>query len=475
MLRKRLLRPAGNFTELAFALDPNPLVENDEYQAFYRQEYYDVSGAHAIERIALGLQRSFGQPDAFYKAFLIGPSGSGKSTQMSRLIRNLSGQYVTIRFSAFDLDRQRFDALDLAYLMMLHTFRYLKSEEGPGEEALRHHTPGGLLEEMKDSLSRETETSKEEVERITSASGSGALSVVSMLGAKLEAQIRSRTFRARETVAYKLRPMSDLESLANRFFDAARVMVGEASGKELLFVGEDFDKRQVSTDRVRETFVAYGEHWDTLRAHMVFSLPAELAYSEDRDRLAFGTNRHVMPAAPVFDHKHQPHEAGRKALRSVLLARANPKLFAPGTIEWLIAASGGNLRDLFGLTVHAGDMAEIRGRTAIEDNDVVTAVNEMRREFSRSLGESGKDDASWPVKAQTLLDVYQGKGDTERPTRVARGLLALRALQEYNDRGRYGVHPLVVDILKEKGRGDEKGRLPADAPGGTEPLVRVLD
>jgi hypothetical protein len=119
----------------------------------------------------------------------------------------------------------------------------------------------------------------------------------------------------------------------------------------------------------------------------------------------------------------------------------------------LIVASGGNLRDLFALVLDAGEGARINdpSTVTIRHDDATTAINRMRREYLMRLGESpyDKDPIPYAEKWARLLAVYNGARDSRIPDRVLYSLLRGRAVQEFNGVGWCGVHPLVVDILKE--------------------------
>jgi hypothetical protein len=169
---------------------------------------------------------------------------------------------------------------------------------------------------------------------------------------------------------------------------------------------------------------------------------------------------------PVYNQKHLPHEKGRSAIQTVLEARVRPSLFAEGQMTRLIEASGGNLRDLFALVLDAGEGARARNQAAtmIGPDDAKAAISKMRRDYRMKLGQSPYDAQPIPYseKSKRLVAVYEGKPDSDIPDPVLYSLLRGRAIQEFNGDGWYGVHPLVVDILK-----DQQHLKPQDR-GGTD-------
>ncbi len=131
----------------------------------------------------------------------------------------------------------------------------------------------------------------------------------------------------------------------------------------------------------------------------------------------------------------------------------------------LIEASGGNLRDLFALVLDAGEGARLESPSATEigPGDARAAINKMRRDYRMKLGQSPYDVEQIPYarKLTKLLAVYRDEPDHRVPDPVLYSLLRARAVQEFNGDGWFGVHPLVVDILKDQ------GHLKPQDPGGT--------
>ena len=132
----------------------------------------------------------------------------------------------------------------------------------------------------------------------------------------------------------------------------------------------------------------------------------------------------------------------------------------------LMVASGGNLRDLFALVLEAGEGARQRNPLAnvIGADDATSAIGAMRREYRMRLGQSPYDLHQMPYseKVERLIAVYNSAADNDVPDPVLYSLLRGRAIEEFNGEGWFGVHPLVVDILK-----NQQHLKPQD-PGGTD-------
>jgi hypothetical protein len=115
----------------------------------------------------------------------------------------------------------------------------------------------------------------------------------------------------------------------------------------------------------------------------------------------------------------------------------------------LIVASGGNIRDLFSLVNHAAISALVRKANKINAADATGAIDNLRSNYERQLGQSPFDIDPIPYaeKDALLKRIYAGKKEVKIPNPALYSLLSARAVQEFNGKRWFGVHPLVVDIL----------------------------
>ena len=60
------------------------------------------------------------------------------------------------------------------------------------------------------------------------------------------------------------------------------------------------------------------------------------------------------------------------------------------------------------------------------------------------------DETTWDQKLQKLRCVYEGDPAAGVPDKALYQLLRRRAVLFFNGKGRYGVHPLAVEILREQ-------------------------
>jgi hypothetical protein len=275
--------------------------------------------------------------------------------------------------------------------------------------------------------------------------------------AQVKGEMKFAADRKQETVDYRLKRLPDLVQLANRLVDFCSETLRNLETREWLFVLEDFDRSGISGGQLQDVFIQYGTVFQDLRANLLFTIPVWLGYSADTARLPFPKT--LIPDTPVFDRYHGPHREGRKAVHKVLCARISDGVMDSEQMERLIVASGGNIRDLFAMVSHGVERALLRDREAqaIGPDDVTRAIAAMRAEYRNRLGESPHDPkpVHWEEKAAKLLAVYRGEAGSDIPDPILYSLLRARAVQEFNGERWFGVHPLVVDILKVQGKLNE--------------------
>ena len=466
---------ASNLSQVYEALSPEPLTTKEQFDAYYR-DLNPVRGMDVVALMALNLWRASAASP--YKAFLMGHSGVGKSTELTRLIQRVNERYRAVRFSAVsELDPTSFRPFDVLLLMMARVV----------EEATRTVEEGGpglsIASERLDEIWRWL--SGEKITRsVTTGVGAAAeagaglkggslLANVLGLFASIKGEMKYASERKTEIVEYRLSRLSQLIDLANRLLDDCNGALRRAAGQEWLVIGEDFDKPGIPKGRVEDLFLTYANVFKELRSHLIITIPITLGQSTQAVRLPFPANQRIcLPDTPVYDAGHGPHAVGRAALRSVLEARVAPDLFEAGQMERLLVASGGNLRDLFALAARAADNALLRAGGAdrpslhVAPPDVSAAIDWMRGEYQRRLGDSPYDDEriDYKVKAERMVRLYNAEPAADIPDACLYSLLRARVIQEFNGKRWLGVHPLAVDILASQGLlGDTR-----PVPGGTE-------
>jgi hypothetical protein len=450
------LKPATSLDVVYKTLQPAPLQTPAELQAFYSEEINKVRGGDKMERIQRRLDRAANDGIPF-KACVMGHRGVGKSTELSRLIQQVKHQFVAIRIEALsDLDPGSFRPLDIVLLMMVQVAEQTAKpidEDGAGQPPSDQR-----LREIWDWFATEKEIREQsQLANLTVEAGAGVKenslwNQVLGLFANLKGDIKFASTRKTEVVEYRLTRLSSLLEIANRLLDDCNGLLLKATGKQWLFIGEDFDRAGIPDERITELFVTYANIFQALRTHLIFNLPIGLYYSAAASRLPFAQDcSFVIPDTPVYRADHQLNSKGCLAVDDVLKSRMDLRLFESASVRLqAIVASGGNLRDLFALVNYAADNALGRGASQINAADMNDSVTNLRSDYQRRLGQSpyDKEAITYSQKADLLSRIYNGDAEAQMTDPVMYSLLNSRAVQEFVNGSRwFGLHPLVVDLL----------------------------
>lgn len=451
-----LLQPAATLDDVYKTLSPEPLNSGDKLRAFYTNDLNAVRGGDRVEIIWLNMRRHLG--GAHYRAFLMGHQGVGKSTELERLIHEARFQFRPIRFSATrDLNPAGFKPFDVLLVMLIRLMQEVdKCNGSPPSDSLLHDVEQWFATRTQTTFKRSDASLETSAE--AGAKAPSLLAQVLTLGAGVKSSLKYVTNRETKVEEVETASIPELIELVNKLLTECNATLKDAHGQEWIFIGEDFDKAGIPAAQTEDLFLRFGNVFHELQTHLIFTIPISLVYSDRASQLAFAGDRiHSIVDTPVFQRDHTPNVEGRGAVEAVLEKRLSSDLFADGQKMRLIVASGGNLRDLFKLVSDAADTAILRhapdGKISKDDAD--GAINALRTEYLRRLGESVFDEdqattITYEKKALRLLEVYSNARKPTVSDAVLYSLLRARAVQEFNKEGWFGVHPLVVDILQRQ-------------------------
>jgi hypothetical protein len=456
----RQTEPARSVSEAWRTLTPAPLVTREELDAFRCKTINIVRKSNAVREMARGLRRARG--GAFYRAAFYGHRGVGKTTELSQLKLELADEFEVVTFDVTDeLNPARFQPFDVPLLIMMLVV-----------ERIAGKTKGGLGLTFPDTHLRDVRKWFEERERVRKTEYGGGVEAEAGVGiekdgllsslfgvfASTKGQMRYGVGTTDEVRSYEMSRITQLVDLCNRLLVAASETLSEEIGKELLVVGEGFDRGGISKDRVRELFVDHGNVLSGLHTNLILTVPPALVYSADRASLPFArANVILLPDTPIYrmDESRErlvADEAGRKALRKAITRRIEPELLENGVLDLIVAKSGGNLRDLISLALEAADKAELRGAETVSLEDAQSAVYGLLDSYRERLGSSEYDTESITTeeKLDCLVRIHRREPIARISDHVHHHLLRARVVQEFQNSTRwFGVHPVVVDLLKQ--------------------------
>jgi len=446
-----MTEPAKELADLTSTMSLEPLIDDNEFEAFYRGEdsFKKVRGQDAVAFMKIGLERKVTDP--FYKVFLMGRSGVGKSTEITRLLREVKSKYVGIRFSVRkDLDPKNFAPFDVILLMMILLCEKTKDITGKDPEK---QLVSNLLGWFADDTETVTKEVKSGIEAATGIDTTGSW-WDKAVGAfvSLKGSLSYSAQRRQETVAYKITRIAPLVDTANAIIRNCRSLLHNHNGKDWLFIGEEFDKFGVPPEKTIDLFLVHGNSiFQDLQTNLIFNMPLALAFGSRYNEIPNLAKQDIFDT-PVFTKDRQPNNDGMEFARNVVQARANDNLFGANQLDRLIVASGANLRDLFSMITEAALNARVDRSETIESPHVDIVVSKWIYQFKSKLGTTQYDTVKVPNndKIERLKSLYDGSDPTAELSDDVLGiLLQANAVQEFNTQHWFALHPLMVRVMQD--------------------------
>jgi len=359
-----------------------------------------------------------------FRWFFTGHTGAGKSTELNRFInsKDLRQDYLPISLSVrevLDVHDLDFADLVLGYAVSVARIAEINSVEIPRE-----------LQERIEKWGTETELERE-LGGTASVKGGYEFNAIFW---KASAEIQTGG-EMRRTVREKIREsLTQFIGLINGLVDT----IQKKTDRRILIVVDTLD--HVDHRPVREI---YTNHWSTLSKPNVSVLtvvPLPMLW-ESRFIGLIQSNCTLLRNVKVYEQpgSTETDSGGLLFFADLIKRLADIKLFHGEATKELFRMSGGILRDMIGYSGDACKVADRRGATRVELEDVQRVFEGEKARFRRLLKQSDYE---------LLQEVAEGP----YPRNVAElgALVHLKAILYYpNGEGWYGVNPAVQAILDE--------------------------
>ncbi len=323
------------------------------------------------------------------------------------------------------LDRNNLQYADLL-MAMAHALLETLTREGIS-------LPRDGVKELETWFAEKVATRDEVAEFTSEIKAGGGVEVGVPLLAKLFTKF-STAFRANATYKEELRRIirntfTQLAEAFNRLIRGAEEALATKHGTSpvrVLFVVDGTDKLRAE-DR-RRLFVEDTELLLAVEALAIYTAPIALKYED-----AMGGRLDadlVLPMVKLQDAYGARCDAGWRAMREILLKRADRSLFdTEPDIERLIESSGGHPREMLRLLQLCCEFADAR----IDADVVQQAVAQLASEYRRLLQ---------PDDYARLVEIDRNPLDVGNDEAIRRLLYCL-ALLEYNDGTWRRSHPVI--------------------------------
>ena len=396
----------------------------------------DTQAARGSEQTLKRLARKFGLlledgrflPPSQKHILFFGHVGAGKTTELKFYAREMArqGRIFPVEVdSARLLDRNNLQYADLLMAMAQRLLECLASEEIT--------LKGGAVKALEDWFAQQI-VSREELKQFSSEISAGAeaatgLPLLGKLFAKFSAAFKTNSTYKEELRRVIRNAFAQFADAFDRLIRQAEAGLREKRGIDpvrVLFIVDGTDKlRGEDTHRF---FVDDAELLLAVNTFAIYTAPISLKY---RGGLVGKLDADmVLPMIKLNYRDENPCPAGRQALRSILLKRADRSLFSDDTvIDRVIEASGGHPRELLRLLQLCCEFAD----STIDDDVAQRAIAQLASEYRRML-----EPEDYPVLAQ----VDRTNADAGNDDQIRRLLYNL-ALLEYNDGSWRRSHPVI--------------------------------
>jgi len=413
--------------------DLTPLIQPEQLEKFW-VEYESES----LEKLITAIDHDASR-DA--KIIFCGHRGCGKSTLLAKFGRHLSDRYFVAFFSIADtIEMSDVNHINILFATGLNLMLQAEKEQID------------IPKTVKDSLYRWFATrTRTEVETPVSAEVSVGFDLWQFLVGKLktEAFIRNELKQEFE------RKVSELVGKLN---EIAAIIQG-ASQKEVLVIIDDLDKLELAV--VRDIF-------QEVKALFLpgFSIVYTIPIASLRDiflssnlRTEANNRIFVMPVLKLMTKEECRREepsylsSSVETLCEILYKRIPKEVLPPDVGKQMVLHSGGVLRELMRIANLCCQICLTQIRNHPEERDIQInsvvleeVIKELRFDFEMPLGKTAY---------AILQEVYQNfEPDDPQQKEFLDLLHGLHVLEYRNDEMWYDIHPIVVDLLRRKGKID---------------------
>jgi hypothetical protein len=392
------------------------------------------------------------EDDHDVRILVYGHGGCGKSTELSKLVQELGADYFTVRFSI--RNEMNLTAVQAEDLLLVLTERLLQEAQDKG---LR--IGDAALKPVHDYFATVTRTTTQGRESslavgAEASAGTGFFGPLLKLLASVKGEIKLNVHSTETVVAALRKRPADLLQQINVVINAVRQAI--PGGRRLLLIIEDLDKLDIAS--ARRVFIENVNLLTGIVADIIYTIPIFTFHSPDASILENHFHACGLAMIKVAEWNGKP-APGFDVVRQILLRRIEDTTIAPAALDLLIHKTGGVLQHAFEVLRNAALLDN--AATPLSEADIAEALKFKRSEFWSEIAlpatkVEGVNSLDQLYDRLAEYAACQLKGQKNPPKVDATNQILLRscALVEYNGDRWYGVHPLVIDNLRELGRLD---------------------
>jgi hypothetical protein len=380
---------------------------------------------------------------------LPGHRGCGKSTELVRLEKEIGADFLILRFSVVrELDFLNLNYIEVFIALMEKLFEFVTKES-------KIKLQKKLLESITNwTASREIEEIRDRYMGVGVDAGvSGEFSAFTLFKFFVNFRASARASSSlKETIKKNVEPkLSELISNCNMLINEIKNQLEKIEKKGIVLIIEDLDKVDLSTGE--DIFYTHSPQLTQLNCHCIYTFPIALLYN-----IRFNTIKnnydecYCLPMIKVLTKENKEFTKGIGIIKNIIQKRMALTLFKDEKIvKRIIKKSGGCLWDIFRMIKDAADQAIDRGQDQIDDEDYKAAYNALKNDYNHTISENKEKGIKVEEYYKTLADCAGDKNKKPPETDILLDLRHNLTILNYNGDDWSDVHPIVKDILKERG------------------------
>ena len=431
---------ATRYEEMIGVFTPFPL-SGENYEEFYVDTSAVRSVMNATNTIVTNLLYGI---NPYMKLLFMGHKGSGKSTEIIRISEKLKDKYEIISFSmAQEVELSGIHYIDVIFVIMSQIIEYLA-------EHLEVKVDEKLLENLITYWKGETSFEKVITDNAEAeAGGEAKISLLKAISVHGKSVFKTG-MESKKIIRSSIDPkIGYLISMVNSAIAEINEQLRSKSNKELLIIIEDLDK--IDIDDARRIFVQGRKSILSLQLKMIFAFPIYMVYTADFSMIQDDFDNCVYYSMiKVSNSDRTRNEEGIAILKEIVYKRMDRNLIDDEALDYMVVKSGGAIRDLFYMLREAAFLHLSRNdgedRISLKDAEIV----------SKSLKSIYERFITSREQFERLIEIYNDPFPDNTDQTLSELLKTLSVI-EYNGERWCGVHPVLVDFLKEK------GKLPSEA------------
>lgn len=436
--------PANTLEEVFSFFRNEPITEED-----FPLLYVDADRARGKLLCQTLKRRLEMNPEGASKILFIGHKGCGKSTELLRLQREIEKDFVILNFSVDrELDRQNLDYIELFIATMERLFGLFQKQSGIKLDPQS-------LDRIKNWVkTREIEEINKNYMGMGVEAGLKAGSEIPFLAsffAKFTAAAKT-SHSLKETLKTNVEPkLSDLISNCNLLIGDIRASLPKVGKRGLVLIVEDMDKLDLK--KGEDIFHLHAAQLTQINCHCIFTFPIALRYNIQYTPIRSSYDEDfLLPMIKVREKDDVECVDGIRTVADIVRHRMRLSLFKErGILKEMILKSGGVLWDLFRMIKDAADSALNGKRKKIGQADFQSAYLRLKSDYHNTIAENKEKGITTEDYYRILSRCAVEKTKNPEPTDALLDLRHNLTVLEYNGDQWSDVHPIVRDLLREKG------------------------